>query len=119
MSTELEQAEVIGRLVGAVSIAESAREAADRLGGYRDSIVRSARSQGVSAARIAALTGLSRPRVYQILNEPPADADWWEHSEFAEHVENLWARAVHEWERHDEQGAPADYFDLGEAVNEA
>jgi hypothetical protein len=118
MSTQLEQPEVVARLVGATSVAEAARAAADRLADYRDDIVRQARSVGVPAARIAALTGLSRPRVYQILNAPHPDDDT-ANAEFAMEMDALWVRAVDEWDAEGCQGSPEEYFDLGEAFDAA
>jgi hypothetical protein len=115
MSTELE---IVGRLVGATAIADAAREAADRLADYRDDLLRQARLEGIPAARIASLTGLSRPRVYQIINAPhPDDAS--ANEDLAEQMSALWHIAENEWESQGYQGRVEDYFPLGEAMDVA
>lgn len=115
MSTELE---IVPRLVGATAIADAAREAADRLAEYRDDLLRTARREGVSAARIAAVTGLSRPRVYQILNAPHPD-DFDASEELALQMHALWHIAEDRWEAQGYQGHVEDFFPLGEAIDVA
>ena len=111
--------ELIARLVGAVSASEAAQVAAQRLVSYRNLVVREAFAAGITTIDIAALTGLSRPRVYEILHLPDDDDEGFDYASFYEELEDMWAVAVHDWEQHGKRGDPADFFPLGEAVNEA
>lgn len=115
MSTELD---IVSRLVGATAIADAAREAADRLAAYRDDLLRQARQDGVSAIQIAKVTGLSRPRVYQILNAPHPD-DYEASEDLALQMHALWHIAEDRWESEGYQGHIEDFFPLGEAIDVA
>jgi hypothetical protein len=120
MSTPLERSEPrwLGRLSGAVRIEQEARAIADRLAEYRDDMLRDARAEGVPAIRLAELTGLSRPRVYQILNAPHPD-DFSSMEDFASEMDTLWHEAEDRWENENYRGRIEDYFPLGEAIDVA
>lgn len=116
MSSQVD--EEAARLIGVVTTAEAALQAAERLVEYRNRVIRDARAGGMSAVRIGQITGLSRPRVYQILNEPVTD-DWYERDAFYQDLDDRWSEAFHEWDRAGREGSASEYFPLDEAVTEA
>ena len=110
--------EYAARLIGATSTAAAAVQAADRLVAYRDRIVREARAAGVSAIDIGKVIGVSRPRVYQILESPGPGDDWWEHEQFEEEMRQRWDEAIWRWQEEGEHGDPSEYFPLPQAVED-
>jgi len=95
---------------------ESLRIAVERLEGLRDATIRQhCRDPKVNRSHLAAALGLSRSRLYGIL-EPPAITDpddpahGWADEAQAERAEELWDIALGRWENAGRDGDPEDYY---------
>lgn len=101
------------------AIAERCREleaATSRLIRVRDDWARELRRDGVSAIELASTMGITRARVYVVV-EGPVDDDDPAADDFYERAAQLWEQAEQAWEANDHQGDPDDYFPLREFVD--
>lgn len=111
MSNELDiRADQLMTIAAAIS---ELRDAVKGMETYRDGLIRAMRREGYSAIRLAELGDLTRARVYQVIDAPPADSDDSEYFEYLERVEDAWQAAVESWAvAETPDTTPDDFFPL-------
>jgi hypothetical protein len=116
MSTELNTLPDLADVQHLQRSVEALRTAVERLEGLRDATIRQhCRDPKVNRSHLAAALGLSRSRLYGIL-EPPVITDpedpayGWADEAQAERAEELWDIAIHRWELSGREGDPEDFY---------
>lgn len=96
------------------------RDAVESLEAVRDAAIRRHCARpGVNRVHLARALGISRSRLYAIL-EPPIvtaeDGEEWLDDSAVERADSLWFEAVSRWENSGHEGTPDDYFPLDDVV---
>jgi hypothetical protein len=95
------------------------RATLDHLESSRDAALRRLDSQQLlNRAAMGRLLGISRARVWQILNPVAVDesGEPLDPEEYLSTVDQLWDAAVDAWEAAGQHGTPADFFSLDAVV---
>lgn len=94
---------------------DALRKAQDEAVAVRDHLLRQgadvARDEGIRMEDFARMAGISRPRLYEVLNDPES-LDPIAHEDFRDEFDRRMYSAWLAWEDNGQQGDPADYFDV-------